>query len=144
MRARMFCFSRSRLCCVIMLSASLIVQPSALAKSARSDYGSFSIFPETITLPASQGSHRVLVTGVRTNGLEDDLTPQAKFVSMQPEVASVTREGLIRARKPGATIIQVKVARQTLSVRVQVEAAQARKPLSFINDVLPVLSKAGC
>jgi len=142
-RARLFCCPRLICCVVAALSLSLIVQPCVLAKSARSEYGSFSIFPEAITLRTTQG-HRVLVTGVRTNGLEDDLTAQAKFVSMQPEVASVTREGLIRAFKPGVAIIQAKVARQILSVRVRVEAAPAEKPLSFVNDVLPVLSKAGC
>ncbi len=140
---------RLTLLCVLAAGAVLFgrlpasAKPVA-AKPAPSHYSSLSVFPETLTLPANQSSHHVVVTGLHTNGIEEDLTASAQFVSSRPEIASVTREGLIRGLKPGAAVVKAKVKGQAVAVRVTVEAAPTGKPLSFVNDVLPVLSKAGC
>lgn len=133
---------------LVVLAAILPARPTPAAaltpRSASARYSSISVFPEAVTLPAHHGSHRVLITGLTTNGFEDDLTAKALFASSQPAIAVVGREGVIRALKPGSAIIKARVNQQTVAVRVRVESAPAGEPLSFIHDVLPVLSKAGC
>jgi len=104
---------------------------------------SLSVFPEEIKLCAS-GVHRVLVSAVDSNAGERDVTGKATFKSNHRDIADVSQAGVIRAFKSGIAIIEVRFRWQTASVRVTVEPSPASKPLSFINDVLPVFSKAGC
>src|SRR2546423_5972018 len=86
--------------------------------SQAAHFVSLSVFPREITLLENQESHHILVSGVRTNGLEEDLTLKATFVSTQPGVASVSKEGLVRAVKAGSTIVKARVGDKTAAVRL--------------------------
>jgi hypothetical protein len=101
------------------------------------------VFPPELKLRVNQ-SHRLLVSGVSSTGFESDITSKAEFKSDQPKIAQISREGVVRGVKPGTATIRVKAAGKTSVVQVQVEPAPAEAKLSFVNDVLPVLSKAGC
>lgn len=123
---------------IVIFSAAAARSESATARSS-----SLSVFPEEIKLPA-HGVHRVLVTDADANAAARDVTAKATFKSKQRDVAVVSPAGVIRALKPGVAVIEARVKGRTVSVRVTVAPSPAGQPLSFINDVLPVLSKAGC
>ena len=115
----------------------------AVSASGNKSSLGLSIFPEVIQLPVS-GAHRVLITDTAPNGIERDVTDKATFKSNHRENADVSPGGVIRAVKPGSAVIEARFKWKTASVRVIVEPSLTHNPLSFINDVLPVLSKAGC
>src|SRR5208283_1368222 len=72
-----------------------------------------------------------------------DLTPTARYTSADPAVATVSLQGIVTPKGPGETTIQVIAPDVTASVAVTVKSASPR-PISFTNDVMPVLAKAGC
>ncbi len=123
---------------IVWLSGARVLSETATTRSS-----SLSVFPQEIKLPAL-GVHRVLVTDTGANAAEKDVTAKATFKSNHREIADVSRDGIVRALKPGVAVIEARFKRQTASVRVTVEASPTNKLLSFINDVMPVLSKAGC
>lgn len=110
---------------------------------APSRLSSLSVFPAEVDLTAKARTHRVLITGLHTNGFELDLTGLAVFRSDKPAVVAVEPGGLIRGLKEGTAAVTARVEQKSVSFKVTVEPAVERQ-LSFVADVLPVLSKTGC
>ena len=103
-----------------------------------------SAFPEQITLAAGRGSQRLLVSGTATDGFSNDLSRAAAFDSDHPEIAAVDAGGVVRGLSAGAATVTARFGALTAQVQVTVQPAPTNSQISFINDVLPVLSKAGC
>ena len=59
-------------------------------------------------------------------------------------MASVDENGLVRAVTPGETVITAKYRSYISELNITVQPREENQPLSFVNDVLPILSKAGC
>src|SRR6185312_1221312 len=71
-------------------------------------------------------------------------TPQARFTSSHPAVATVDASGVVRAVGDGeATITAVVEGKQAT---VKVTARKTKEPFtwSFRNHVIPLLTRAGC
>ncbi len=133
---------------LLFLSACSPDKPAVpVAKSALlpppSRFTAISVYPEKVSLTAGEGSHRLQVTGMGTNGFETTLT-NATLVSDHPEIAAVDSSGMVRGLKAGNATISAKVDKHVSSVAITIVEAPDEKRMSFINDVLPVLSKAGC
>ncbi len=75
---------------------------------------------------------------------QQDVIEQVTLQSRDPEIATVTDQGTVRARRPGQTVIQIHWNRQTTEVPVIVGASEQRPPLRFSSDIVPVLTKLGC
>ena len=58
-------------------------------------------------------------------------------------IVRVDKDGYVQPVKAGATRLTVSAAGQTASVPVTVKSV-ASPPVSFVRDVMPILSKAGC
>ena len=101
-----------------------------------------SLTPGKVSLRVSE-QQRLLVNG-ELDGHEVDITHYAKFVSENPKVASVDKNGLVRAVEEGEVVLQVRYGPHKGKITVSVKARQADEPLSFVKDVLPILSKSGC
>ncbi len=123
---------------IVLLSFALAVPKSIVPSSS-----SLSVFPQEMKLPVS-AAHRLLVTSIDAKGAERDVTGKVTYRSNPHDIAEVSPRGVVRALKPGVATIEARFRWQTASVRVRVEPAASEKQLSFINDVLPVLSRAGC
>ncbi len=104
---------------------------------------SIASFPNEVKLRVQQ-EHQLLISAALDENLEQDVTARSEFKSDQPKIAEVTRAGLVRALKPGSANIRVKAAGRSSNVHVQVEPGPTEVGVTFLNDVLPVLSKAGC
>src|SRR4051812_44683072 len=104
---------------------------------------SIASFPNELKLCVQQ-EHQLLISAALADNLEQDVTARAEFKSNQPKIAEVTRAGLVRALKPGSANIRVKAAGRSSSVHVEVDTGPTELGVTFLNDVLPVLSKAGC
>jgi hypothetical protein len=100
--------------------------------------------PAQLTLRHAGDRHGLLVTGKLTDGSLRDLTRLARYTVANPAVATVSPEGVITPRAAGTTAIQVSgPGGGTRSVPITVAGA-ARPPVSFANDVMPLLARAGC
>ena len=79
------------------------------------------VFPRIMALD-SKGRHRLLVTAYFSNGRSEDFTHKVHYQSGNPEVATVTTQGLVKAVKPGETSIMVQAPGHSMHVRVGVVA----------------------
>lgn len=102
------------------------------------------LHPAAIELHGPGARHRVLVTAVAADGRANDVTDQAAFVSRAPNAVAVTADGECRAVADGQTEVAVNFAGQSAVLAVVVKETQQTKPVSFLNDVVPVLTRAGC
>lgn len=103
------------------------------------------IAPAAITLDGADSSQRLLVTGVYADSSTEDLTERCSAVSLTPAIARVSG-GTIEPVGDGAGRIKIGLpgAKITAQVSVQVRHALAPNPVSFTNDVIPILTKNGC
>ena len=125
--------------CASSISGKLFFRLPSLPR-----YATVQIFPQQATLLAGDGTHHLLITAILTNGFETNLTSGAKFISSDPQIAVVSAEGIVRGLKVGSAVITAKAAGRSLSMKVTITPTLTERRLSFVNDVLPVMSKAGC
>ncbi len=78
------------------------------------------------------------------NERSGDLTHQARFVSSDPRVVTVSESGLLLARANGSASVRVSVADCVREVPIAVKGIVARPAIGFQEHVMPILAKAGC
>ncbi|VTR95688.1 Vegetatible incompatibility protein OS=uncultured planctomycete GN=HGMM_F33C03C19 PE=4 SV=1: Big_2: PSCyt2: PSD1 [Gemmata massiliana] len=97
--------------------------------------------PTTIELSGPFAYSQLLVTATLDSGEAVDVTRIAKV--SPPKVAAVNA-GLVRPTTDGTGEVEVSLAGLAAKVPVTVKGFGADKPVSFVTDVQPVLSKLGC
>ena len=99
--------------------------------------------PVAPLLMGSDARQQLLVTGPH-GGREQDLTAVAKFRSSNSGIALVRDDGVILPVGDGVAQITATVENLESSVEVTVKGAHTSLPLHFNNDIIPLLTKAGC
>ena len=102
-----------------------------------------SLAPDNRTLIGSEARQQLLVTEV-ANGREVDRTRDVQFESANPTVASVDSQGVVRAVADGSTSILIRSQGLLARMSVNVLRSAESLPVNFANDIVPILSKAGC
>jgi hypothetical protein len=100
--------------------------------------------PATVRLAHGDDRQGLLVTAKLADGSLRDLTRGVRYASANPAVATVGADGTVAPRGAGQTTLKVTApggASRDVPVTV---AGAARRPVSFANDVMPVLARAGC
>ncbi len=115
-----------------------------MPKPHLSEWLSIYIEPSTVTLPNRYATAQLIVFARHKDGRFVDVTHEAKFRSENPKVATVDEFGLVAPNGDGETAIVATFGNLTSKTEVTVKNFSAEIPLSFTEDVLPVLSKAGC
>jgi hypothetical protein len=130
-----------------MLKAFCLAAPVALglalslAPVAAAD---LKIQPADVTLTGPHASQRLLVL-VEDNGhVVGDRTPQAKFTSLHPAVASVDAAGVVRSTGDGEATILADIEGKRTTVQATVRKFKEPSTRSFRNHVIPLLTRAGC
>lgn len=110
--------------------------------------GNFQVTPPSVALHGNFARAQLQVTALGPSGKSDDrsddLTRTAKYVSDQPQVASVNDNGQLQARGNGKATITATFGGRSQKVSVEVTGVEAVPQISFAHDVAPILSKAGC
>ncbi|MBI1927748.1 hypothetical protein HYR99_26360, partial [Candidatus Poribacteria bacterium] len=86
---------------------------------------------------------RVLVSGLTQEGDWINLSKQARFTPTSPRSIGVDDEGYIHPIESGMTKVTVAVGGKSVDLPVTVRSADS-PPISFVRDVMPIISKAGC
>ena len=103
---------------------------------------SLQLEPPALTLENGRDARLVLVWGLTKDGQRYDLTDAAAF---KPESSSVTvgPDRYIAPAAAGDATITVTAADKSATLPIKVTSAEQPK-VSFVRDVMPVLSKVGC
>jgi hypothetical protein len=99
------------------------------------------VTPTSLTLDGARDGRKVIVSGRTADGFWRDLTDSARF-----EATSVVKrdsEGFLRPMKAGRGMMKVTAGGRTVELPVVVKS-MADRPVSFVRDVMPLLSRSGC
>lgn len=147
------------LCSVVASLLAACTQPQKSATAAASQplraITSLAVFPTELPLLAGSAPHRIVLTAKDKEGFE--LPAPGKFSSDNPAVAAVAADGKVRPVAAGSATITAKFGGKSASTKVTVLPTppltsdggeggnqSLGAQVSFVNDVLPILSKAGC
>ncbi|MBM3724238.1 MAG: DUF1553 domain-containing protein [Acidobacteria bacterium] len=107
--------------------------------AARAGAASLAVYPPAIVLEAG-AAQTILVVATDEAGVTTDVTAQATCIS--PRFAAC-QPGLLQGLVPGETTVTFAHGDLRAAVRVTVRTSAPRAP-SFINDVVPVFTRADC
>jgi hypothetical protein len=109
---------------------------------------SLAVAPGSISLDGSQAEAGIVITGAYSDGTIRDLTRVASYRLSRAGVAVLADDSgrkVVRPRSDGQAALTVSVpGAAPVTVRVEVRNARVERPVSFRNDVVPALTKAGC
>lgn len=108
---------------------------------------SIDVQPKVIHLDGRFDYAQLVVTGQLTNGDLVDITRMVEYLEQGPVV--VSRNGLVWPKTDGKGSLVIKLThdnRETLvtMVPVSVVGVKEDRPVEFVRDVAPILSRAGC
>jgi hypothetical protein len=101
------------------------------------------VSPTAITLDRPEASQQIIVTEV-DGERRRDVTREAQFQIAAPNVARIAADGLIRPGTEGTTQLVVTFADKAVNVPITVAGLQNPVPVSFVNEVQPILTKGRC
>ena len=127
----------------------LICQPSVWSQIEDSEQSvqipeitSLKTFPESLTLEHARDGRRVLVSGQTKDGNWIDVTSWAVLKPTSDGV-KVLDDGYIFPKTVGPTNLKVTVKNLDINLPINVKSIDT-PPVSFVRDVMPILSHAGC
>lgn len=114
---------------VVVLFASVHVHAAPQLKAT----------PATVVLDGPESTHQLLVA------LDSrDVTHAVRYEVADPKVAVVNARGLLEPFAEGTTEVRVQHDGQSVTVKVEVRGVKQPAPVSFEQQVMPLLTKAGC
>jgi hypothetical protein len=123
----------------VLLTALAFLAPSALAAA-----GDFVVSPPAVTLHGNFDRAQLLATAPGDPEHAADLTAQAAFRSSDPAVVTVSPAGRLLAEGNGKATVTACVGGVEHAIPVTVEGVAAKPAVRFSEQVLPIISKAGC
>jgi hypothetical protein len=121
---------------------------AAKAKTARtaadtaSEPASLRMSPKSVTLSPGDPGVQMLVHGEGPASGGEDLTPRIVWSVDPSACVMVDQGGYIRPRRSGTATVQASLGDRRGTVSVTVEGAE--RPWDFGEDIVPILTKAGC
>lgn len=113
------------------------------AHAARPALTELRVYPADVNLKTTADHQALVVQATYADGVTRDVTADASFKLANPALAKLDRS-VLTPLADGTTELRVKFSGQTLTVPVVVAAAKTPQPISFIRDVMPIFTKAGC
>jgi hypothetical protein len=104
---------------------------------------SLTVYPAEIRLEGARDASRLVVQASRPDGTTLDLSGTVGLRLADPSLARVEGATLIPLAD-GVTRVRVEYQGRVLEAPLTVSDAETRPPLSFRNDCLPALTRAGC
>ena len=127
-----------------LLTITLTVQAEAAIEKLPPDAKviALNVTPKSVTIDGPYGYAQLVLTAKLDTGDFADVTRMVTWAA--PTVAGVSPAGQVRPLSDGHGTIAAALGGFTIQVPVLVSGMTAAKPVSFVQDVQPVLSKLGC
>jgi len=121
----------------VLLIAALVVAPSAALAAG------FAVYPPRIALESARDPQRAAAVFTQDDGVSLDVTAQTT-VAIEPATLAKWEGGKFVPLADGEGQITMTFNGMTATLPLVVKNAAVDPPMSFFNDIEPVLLKAGC
>jgi len=111
---------------------------------AQNNGGLFRVTPDTLLLKHHRQPRSIQVLSTTPQGYTLDHSSEAKYSSEAPSIAKVDSNGWVYPVSNGKTVVHVNLHGKSTPVAVEVNLPAKEPVLSFLHEVMPVLSQAGC
>jgi hypothetical protein len=129
-------------------SAALCLLFAFVPGAVAADTAGFRVTPPTVNLDGNFARCQLVVTPATTPGALDehaaDLTHRAAFSSSDPRVITVGPTGVLLGSGNGKATVTVTVSGGAQTVPVVVTGVLEKPVIGFREQVIPILTKAGC
>ncbi|MBK8979047.1 MAG: DUF1549 domain-containing protein [Planctomycetes bacterium] len=105
--------------------------------------GRLALYPSRFTLDSAVDAQRVAVVFTAVDGVTRDVTAEAEFAPSEPGMLTLDGD-VVRGIRPGRLTLEARWSGGVAAAEIEVRDPLARPPVSFRNDVMPVLMRAGC
>ena len=102
------------------------------------------VLPTEVQLDRPESTQQLLVLDQNADDFSRDLTRKATYQFQDPSVATISAEGLIHPLATGTTHLQITIGDQRTQIQIRVGNLQHPEPVSFHNEIIPILTKSGC
>jgi hypothetical protein len=126
---------------IFLAPAVALAQPAAETPAPAVE--KISVFPSRLQMRAGD-EMRFLVTAHLSDGFEEDVTDKAELRVSNGDFAAVSGGGIINAKAPGSGTVSAVYAGHQVEIPVEIQPRGVADAPTFVRDILPVLSKAGC
>src|SRR5262245_12328432 len=126
--------SRAFVACFIIAFA---IFPAHAAPEGRQQPAlvSLRVFPGSTTLSGARASQQFIVVGEYTDGLERDLTSEARFSLSDSNKGEINRSGRFVVRSSGELILTAAVGDRNARATIRVEEAEKPRPVTFAREI---------
>ncbi len=135
-------------CIALVVAALLSIDSNIRAADSQSMQAkpqSLQLFPEAIAFQYLGDQQQVVVLAKLADGSTLDVTNEAKLsLSGAQRPVEILAGNRIRATHGGTAELRASWQELTTSADIATQAESTSRPLRFRNDVLPVLTRAGC
>ena len=104
---------------------------------------SIEVSPTVAKLNGPWSYQQLLVTGILDTGDRVDVTRMSQF-SLPDTAGQITPAGKLNASSDGMSAVVVQAGGHVLGIPIVAESTSAEKPISYVHDVMPVISRLGC
>jgi hypothetical protein len=129
----------------LLVAAFLAMAPTIVAQEKlppNAKLVKLDVSPTSIDLKTPFEYRQLLITGILDNGDRIDVTRMAKFES--PAAVKVNERGQVRPVADGQGQLKINVLGQTGTIPVKISGQKDHVEVSFVGDVMPVISRMGC
>jgi hypothetical protein len=112
--------------------------------AARPVEAQLAVSPAKVEIGSPESSQQLLITQPMAGNRKADVTRDVSFLVQPGELAKIDSRGVVRPLSEGRGTILVRYEKQTVSVPLEVIGLKSPHPVSFRNEITPILTKAGC
>ncbi|MFM8930472.1 MAG: Ig domain-containing protein, partial [Gemmataceae bacterium] len=123
-----------------LLLLTVLALWGGMAGSARAQ---LHVSPVAVVLDGPESTQQLLVM-LKAGGTTKDVTRNASYSVANGAIARVDSHGLVEPLAEGSTHLSIRQGNSTASVTLQVTGLRDPKPVSFEQQVIPLLTKATC
>ncbi|MDG1897447.1 MAG: DUF1549 and DUF1553 domain-containing protein [Fuerstiella sp.] len=100
----------------------------------------------SVALVGPSSSHQLLLTATRPDGRQLDVTRSVVYSVTPSNVVAVDKSGFVKPLGNGTATIAARLKRDDslIEISAEVTSFHVQRPVSFPNDVVPQLTRAGC
>ena len=102
------------------------------------------VLPSSISIVGPRYTQQLIVEATFVDGHQEDVTAEAQIASSDPKIVRVDNDGLVWPQSDGQTTLAASFRGQHATASAEVSNFSAPFQWSFRNDVIPVMTKAGC